>query len=214
MILVNYLAAAALFCLGLYTVLSRRNLIKIVMGLSLMESSTYLLLISLAYRRGVDRAGAARPSPAPEPPLRWRDGNVADPVLQNFCLTAIVIGVAVTAVFLSVAVRISQHYRSSTPTASATCAGEQRRAASLLPLAVAIARSPAPCWPRSSARLTAARRCGHLASSRSPLRSGASCCCWRPRVYGGHDITHFWATGRPVLRPTCSATPSPPTPSA
>ena len=32
-------------------------------------------------------------------------------MLQNFCLTAIVIGVAVTAVFLSVAVRISQHYR-------------------------------------------------------------------------------------------------------
>ena len=38
-------------------------------------------------------------------------GNVADPVLQNFCLTAIVIGVAVTAVFLSVVVRIAQHYR-------------------------------------------------------------------------------------------------------
>ena len=50
MILANYLAAAALFCIGLYAVLSRRNLIKIVMGLSLMESSTYLLLISLAYR--------------------------------------------------------------------------------------------------------------------------------------------------------------------
>jgi multicomponent Na+:H+ antiporter subunit C len=38
-------------------------------------------------------------------------GNVADPVLQNFCLTAVVIGVAVTAVFLSVVVRIAQHYR-------------------------------------------------------------------------------------------------------
>ena len=38
-------------------------------------------------------------------------GNVADPVLQNFCLTAIVIGVAITAVFLTVVVRIAQHYR-------------------------------------------------------------------------------------------------------
>ena len=37
--------------------------------------------------------------------------NVADPVLQNFCLTAIVIGVAVTGVFLAVTVRIAQHYR-------------------------------------------------------------------------------------------------------
>jgi multicomponent Na+:H+ antiporter subunit C len=39
-------------------------------------------------------------------------GTVADPVLQNFCLTAIVIGVAVTAVFLTVVVRGAQHYRS------------------------------------------------------------------------------------------------------
>jgi multicomponent Na+:H+ antiporter subunit C len=39
-------------------------------------------------------------------------GTVADPVLQNFCLTAIVIGVAVTAVFLTVVVRAAQHYRS------------------------------------------------------------------------------------------------------
>jgi multicomponent Na+:H+ antiporter subunit C len=38
-------------------------------------------------------------------------GNVADPVLQNFCLTAIVIGVAVTAVFLTIVVRVAQHYR-------------------------------------------------------------------------------------------------------
>jgi multicomponent Na+:H+ antiporter subunit C len=33
-------------------------------------------------------------------------------VLQNFCLTAIVIGVAITAVFLTVVVRSAQHYRS------------------------------------------------------------------------------------------------------
>jgi multicomponent Na+:H+ antiporter subunit C len=109
-ILVNYLAAGVLFCLGLYAVLSRRNLIKIVMGLSLMESSTYLLLISLAYRAKSTAPVLASP-PARASPSALAHGNVADPVLQNFCLTAIVIGVAVTAVFLSIAVRISQHYR-------------------------------------------------------------------------------------------------------
>lgn len=110
MILANYLAATAVFCLGLYAVLSRRNLIKIVMGLSLMEASTYLLLISLAYRAHSTAPVLLGP-PGGESPARLAHGNVADPVLQNFCLTAIVIGVAVTAVFLSVAVRISQHYR-------------------------------------------------------------------------------------------------------
>ncbi len=110
MILANYLAAAAVFSIGLYAVLSRRNLIKIVMGLSLMESSTYLLLISLAYR---DRATAPVlfMPPGRQTPAGLARGNVADPVLQNFCLTAIVIGVAVTAVFLSVVVRVTQHYR-------------------------------------------------------------------------------------------------------
>ena len=110
MIVVNYLAAVALFCIGLYAVLTRRNLIKMVMGLSMMEASTYLFMISLAYR-----AGSTAPVLLNPPPGKTEQslvhGNVADPVLQNFCLTAVVIGVAVTAVFLSVVVRIAQHYR-------------------------------------------------------------------------------------------------------
>jgi multicomponent Na+:H+ antiporter subunit C len=109
-IVVNYLAAGMLFCLGLYVVITRRNLVKIVMGLSLMESSTYLLLISMAYRHGSTAPVLLDPRPG-QTASGLAHGNVADPVLQNFCLTAIVIGVAVTAVFLSVVVRIAQHYR-------------------------------------------------------------------------------------------------------
>jgi multicomponent Na+:H+ antiporter subunit C len=112
MILGNYLAAGAVFCLGLFAVLTRRNLIKIIMGLSLMEASTYLLLVSMAYRRGATAPVLLSP-PSGESVhhLVTAPRAVADPVVQNFCLTAIVIGVAVTAVFLSVAVRIAQHYR-------------------------------------------------------------------------------------------------------
>jgi multicomponent Na+:H+ antiporter subunit C len=110
MILVNYLAAVALFSTGLYVLLTRRNLIKIVMGLSLMEASTYLLMVSLAYRAGSTAPVLVSP-PAGKTARQLAHGNVADPVLQNFCLTAVVIGVAVTAVFLSVVVRVAQHYR-------------------------------------------------------------------------------------------------------
>lgn len=110
MILANYIAATALFCLGLAAVLGRRNLVKIVMGLSLMESSTYLLLVSLAYRtHGTAPVLAGRPDGVTQHQLVH--GTVADPVLQNFCITAVVIGVAVTAVFLAVVVRTAQHYR-------------------------------------------------------------------------------------------------------
>ena len=110
MILANYLAAAALFCIGLYAVLTRRNMFKVVMGLSLMEASTYLFMLSLAYRSGSTAPVLLNPPPG-ESMRALAHGNVADPVLQNFCLTAVVIGVAVTAVFLSVVVRIAQHYR-------------------------------------------------------------------------------------------------------
>jgi multicomponent Na+:H+ antiporter subunit C len=109
-ILGNYLAAVALFCLGLYTILTRRNLIKIVMGLSLMEASTYVLLLSMAYRPGSTAPVPLSPPPG-QSPEQLATANVADPVLQNICLTAIVIGVAVTGVSLAVVVRIAQHYR-------------------------------------------------------------------------------------------------------
>jgi multicomponent Na+:H+ antiporter subunit C len=110
MILANYLASAGLFCLGLYTVLTRRNLIKIVMGLSLMEAATYLFMVSLAYRTG-STAPVLVGTPNNVDPGQLAAGNVADPVPQNFCLTAIIIGVALTGVFLTVVVRIAQHYR-------------------------------------------------------------------------------------------------------
>ncbi|WP_137122269.1 sodium:proton antiporter [Segeticoccus rhizosphaerae] len=110
MIVANYVAAALLFVLGLYTVLTRRNLVKMVMGLSLMESSTYLLIVSLAHRPHSTAPVLVEPPPG-RTAQQLVTGDVADPVLQNFCLTAIVIGVALTAVFLSAVVRIAQHYR-------------------------------------------------------------------------------------------------------
>lgn len=111
MIVANYVAAGAVFCLGLFAVVSRRNLIKIVLGLSLMESSTYLLLVSLAYRND-STAPVLAGLPSGRTQKDLVAGNVADPVLQNFCITAVVIGVAITAVFLTVVVRVAQHYRS------------------------------------------------------------------------------------------------------
>ncbi|HEY2791013.1 MAG TPA: sodium:proton antiporter [Micromonosporaceae bacterium] len=111
MIVANYLVAAAIFTLGLYTVLTRRNIVKIVMGLSLMEASGYLLLLSMAYRAGSTAPVLLNP-PHGETTTQLEHGNVADPMLQNICLTAIVIGVAITGVFLAIVVRLVQHYRS------------------------------------------------------------------------------------------------------
>lgn len=111
MIVVNYLAAAMLFSLGLYAVLTKRNMVKMVMGLSLMEASTYILLLSFAYRVHSTAPVLLNP-PHGASPAALAKGNVADPMLQNVCLTAIVIGIAVTTVLLAVTVRAAQHYRS------------------------------------------------------------------------------------------------------
>jgi multicomponent Na+:H+ antiporter subunit C len=111
MILGNYFGAALLFGLGLYCVLTKRNLVKIVMGLSLMEASTYVLLLSFGYRAHSTAPVLLKPPSGTKAP-QLAHGNVADPMLQNICLTAIVIGVAVTGVFLAVTVRVAQHYRS------------------------------------------------------------------------------------------------------
>ena len=112
MIAVNYAAAAALFCLGLFAVVGRRDLMKIILGLSLMEASTYLLLVSMAYRQDATAPVLGNGPDGATPEQLAAHGNLSDPVLQNFCLTAIVIGIAVTSVFLTVAVRVAQHHRS------------------------------------------------------------------------------------------------------
>lgn len=109
MIVANYLAALLVFGLGAYVLLTRRNVIKIVMGLSLMESSTYLFALSVAYRNRSTAPVLLRP-PDGNTPGQLAHADVADPVLQNMCLTAIVIGVAVTAVLLATTVRLAQHY--------------------------------------------------------------------------------------------------------
>jgi multicomponent Na+:H+ antiporter subunit C len=67
--------------------------------------------LSFAYRNRSTAPVLLNP-PGHQTPAHLAAGNVADPVLQNICLTAIVIGVAVTGVFLAVTVRIAQHYRS------------------------------------------------------------------------------------------------------
>ena len=47
-----FLVVGIVFLLGLYAVLTERNLVKIAIGISLLEASANLLLIALGYRTG------------------------------------------------------------------------------------------------------------------------------------------------------------------
>ncbi len=94
-----FVAAVVLLGIGLYILIFRRNLIKIVMGIAILGSSITLFLITLGYRIDGD---------APiytEVPSEL----MVLPVVQALTLTNIVIGVATSALILSLVIRIYRH---------------------------------------------------------------------------------------------------------
>jgi multicomponent Na+:H+ antiporter subunit C len=98
---IPFIAVVVLVLIGLYAVVFKRNLIKIVIGITLIESGVNLFLITLAYREG-STAPIYTASPG---------GIMSMPVPHALTLTSIVIGVAVLALMLSLVVYIYRHYK-------------------------------------------------------------------------------------------------------
>ncbi|RKZ01137.1 MAG: cation:proton antiporter [Candidatus Hydrothermota bacterium] len=100
-----YGSSIALFLIGLYIILVKRNLIKLILGLTFIESGVNLFLVSIGYVWG-------RTAPIlNKPELMETPSKLAvDPVPQALVLTAIVIGVAVTAMALAIAMLIYDKY--------------------------------------------------------------------------------------------------------
>lgn len=96
-----YILAIALFSIGLYGVLVKRNLIKIVIGFMIMEYAINLLFVLAGYREGGT-------SPIVSEGLKSQ--MYVDPLPQALVLTAIVIGLGTTALLVSFSVRIYRKY--------------------------------------------------------------------------------------------------------
>ena len=93
------LAAATIFGTGAYLLL-HRDLVRVVLGVVLISQCAVLTLIASGLTRGA----------APIYPLTERD--VSDPLSQGMALTAIVIGLAVTALLLVLVLRVVQAFQS------------------------------------------------------------------------------------------------------
>jgi len=110
----NYIIAMMLFTLGIYCLLFKRNLMKMVIGLQVMTNGLHLFLISLGYREG----GIA-PILAGEMLERGAAAELAatavDPVPQALVLTSIVINVCTMALALSLAIYAYRHYGTLNP---------------------------------------------------------------------------------------------------
>jgi multisubunit Na+/H+ antiporter MnhC subunit len=99
---IPYIAVVALILIGLYAVIFKRNLIKIVIGITLIESGVNLFLITLAFRED-----------SIAPIYRGSGSRIMDmslPVPHALTLTSIVIGVAVLALMLSLIIHLYKHY--------------------------------------------------------------------------------------------------------
>ena len=99
--MIAYSLCFMLFLVGLYGVITRRNLVKIAISLSIMEFSIFLLLALVGYIEG----GVA-PIVDPSDPVKL----YVDPLPQAMVLTAIVIGLATTAMLMTVIIRIYRKY--------------------------------------------------------------------------------------------------------
>lgn len=106
--LAPWLVAAVLFLAGLYGIVTSRHLIHLIGCLTVCQSATYLVLLSVGYRWG----GLA-PVFYDHPP----GGRTVDPVVQALVLTDIVVGATISALLLAIAIRVSRTRGSLDPEA-------------------------------------------------------------------------------------------------
>lgn len=99
--LYNYWVVVVLMMLGFYTVIARGNLVKKLIGLTIFQTSVFILYISMGKITGG----------TPPYLMVGEEGVVySNPIPHVLILTAIVVGVATSAVGLSLVVRIKEAY--------------------------------------------------------------------------------------------------------
>ncbi len=98
--LYNYWIVIVLMMTGFYVVISRGNLIKKIVGLNIFQTSVFILYISMG-----KIAGGTAPIV-----VEGTDALYSNPLPHVLILTAIVVGVATTALGLALVVRIKEAY--------------------------------------------------------------------------------------------------------
>lgn len=101
--LFNYWVFVLLLLIGLYTVIAKSNYIKKLIGLSVFQASVFLLYISMS-----KVSGGTAPII-----IGFFGGQLySNPLPQVLILTAIVVGIATTALGLALTVRIKEEFGS------------------------------------------------------------------------------------------------------
>jgi multisubunit Na+/H+ antiporter MnhC subunit len=106
-----YTLCFLLFMIGLYCVLVKKNLVKIVIGMTVMEYAVNLFLIMLGYRTNgqapiICKEDLAGPAQVTDAFIK----SSVDPLPQALVLTSIVIGLGSLALMISLCIRIYERY--------------------------------------------------------------------------------------------------------
>ncbi|MBN2448449.1 MAG: NADH-quinone oxidoreductase subunit K [Phycisphaerae bacterium] len=101
-----YVLALVLMLIGLYVIVAKKNIIKIILGIAILEYAVNLFLLLLGYRNG---GAAPIRSPEQTDNVVFAAGAV-DPVPQALVLTSIVIGVGCLALMVALAIRLHEKF--------------------------------------------------------------------------------------------------------
>lgn len=108
MMSVNYIASVLLIVLGLYAMLNKKNIIKIVLGMGIVDYGINLFIVSVGFNPG---EGATAPIFTMSEIMQG--AYFVDPVPQALTLTSIVIGACVDAMALSLVIKIYKQYKTT-----------------------------------------------------------------------------------------------------
>jgi multisubunit Na+/H+ antiporter MnhC subunit len=88
-----------LILIGLYGVITRKNMIKILISLALMDTGVNLMLVALGYVKAAN-------APILNSVVQTNTAAFVDPIPQALVLTSIVIGTAVLGLGLALVIKI------------------------------------------------------------------------------------------------------------
>jgi multicomponent Na+:H+ antiporter subunit C len=106
-----YVVAFSVLLVGLYSVVAKKNLIKIIVGVLIVDYAVNLVLVLVGYRRGgvppILGEGEGAHASAEAAKLA---ATAVDPLPQAMVLTSIVIGLGLTALMVAMALRLYEKY--------------------------------------------------------------------------------------------------------
>lgn len=96
-------AGILLILIGLWAIISQKNIIKMIIGFSLFDTGIHIVMVGVGYVRG-------KTAPVLDEAVNVKEAarQIVDPLPQALVLTAIVIGLGITALMLAYALRLYQ----------------------------------------------------------------------------------------------------------